>query len=227
MSLAHRSHQTGHVDNVSARLTQPWQSKLASREHADDIKFKETAEIVNFKIINRLMRRMPPRVIDQAIEPPMHLDGLINQVFECGEVCNIAWNETYLPFLFFEIAEERLAVPLTAGTEHNLCAGVGKRSNASFTNPLASSGNNYNFVFVSHKWMRATQTRANQFSSPLLRGGFELITDSAYKPRENVDYNVSRNPAAGFDFQCETLLTRFSFKPLMLRRLYDLSPLCV
>jgi hypothetical protein len=33
---------------------------------------------------------MPAGIIDQTIEPPMHLDGLVNDVFKRGKVHDIA-----------------------------------------------------------------------------------------------------------------------------------------
>jgi hypothetical protein len=36
------------------------------------------------------MRRMPTGIIDQAIEPPMHFDGLVNDAFKLSEIRHIA-----------------------------------------------------------------------------------------------------------------------------------------
>ena len=57
-----------HVDDVSLGLAQVRQRLLAGHEEAHEVQLEEVAELLGREVVDRLVGRMPARVVDQAVE---------------------------------------------------------------------------------------------------------------------------------------------------------------
>ena len=72
--LADGGDQAGDVDDRAPGAAQVGQRQLGQGEHADHVQLDQGAEIVERELIDRLVRRMPAGVVDQAVQTPVALD---------------------------------------------------------------------------------------------------------------------------------------------------------
>ena len=68
VQLADGGHQARDVHDRPARLPEMGERSLAEREGADDVQLEDGAEVVDREHVDRVMRRVPAGVVDQAVE---------------------------------------------------------------------------------------------------------------------------------------------------------------
>src|ERR687884_281499 len=60
----------------------PSARQLAGREDADEVQLEQVAELFDRELVDRLVRRVPPGVVNQAVEPPVAGERDLDQVPE-------------------------------------------------------------------------------------------------------------------------------------------------
>ena len=92
--LPHRTHQACHIDDVAFCLPQVWQGELASSEDADEVEVNKIAKLLDRKIVDRFVSRMPPGIVDQTINLSVAGDGGFNQILDLVALSDITVDET-------------------------------------------------------------------------------------------------------------------------------------
>src|SRR5262245_66677164 len=72
--------------------------KLAGGKNADDIQINQIAKILDRKLIDRFVRRVPTRIVNEAINPAVMIDCLRDQFFDLIHTSNIGSDEAGLSF---------------------------------------------------------------------------------------------------------------------------------
>ena len=82
MVLADLGDEARHVDDVAARAPQVREGELAGVEDADEVQLEQVAELFDGELVNRLVRRVPPGVVNEAVYPPVAGERDLDEVPE-------------------------------------------------------------------------------------------------------------------------------------------------
>jgi hypothetical protein len=91
--LSDSGHQARNIDYVAFGLPQGWEGELASGEDAHEIQVDQLTEVIYGKVIDRLMRRVPPGIVDQAINSSVERERSLNQILYIDGLSDIAVEE--------------------------------------------------------------------------------------------------------------------------------------
>jgi hypothetical protein len=133
------------------------QCELAGGEAAHDVQIEERSKIFDGELIDRLMWRVPPCVVDQAIDTPEAGGCSIDQRTKVVEPGDVRTHEDGLArAVSIDLGLERFSFPLMTRAEHHLRAAFFREDlHASGADPFAAAGDDRDSVVVEHRIHRA------------------------------------------------------------------------
>jgi hypothetical protein len=154
--LTHRADEARHINDIAFRLSKMGQGELAASEYADEIQVKQISKFLDGKVIDRFVRRMPPRVVDEAIKAAKFVDGCINETFNLVRLRDVALDKQSFGLrAVVQFGGQSLAFLLIPGTEDNLRTRPNECAHASFADPFGAARYDNHFFGIVH-------TRAKQ-----------------------------------------------------------------
>ena len=62
-------------------------------EDADEVQFEEVSELLDRELVNRLVRRVPPGVVDKTVNPPVARERGFDEVLYVFRLPHVAEDE--------------------------------------------------------------------------------------------------------------------------------------
>src|SRR4030095_8278683 len=157
--LAHRADKARHINDVAFSLSKMRQGELAAGEYADEIQVKQIPKLLDRKVVDRFVRRMPSRVVDDAIEAAGFLGGCTNETFNLVWLRDVAPDEhSFMLFAGVEFGSKLIAFLLIPRTEDNRGTRGAECAHASFADAFGAACYDNHLFGIVH-------TRAKQVDS--------------------------------------------------------------
>eukprot|EP00037_Helgoeca_nana_P025254 m.274107 g.274107 ORF g.274107 m.274107 type:complete len:349 (-) comp26895_c1_seq1:80-1126(-) len=142
LRLTMPSHPRSHVDNVALGLPDMRERKLARRKVGDKVELEQVLHLFDGKIIDGFWWGVPPRVVDETIDPAKLAHRLGDEVLQVLDFRDVALHkhDPLAPFgVCHELGHNLVSLCLCPGTDDKVCAGLEEDPGAPFANPLGAA----------------------------------------------------------------------------------------